>query len=277
MMVLPADILKASILIVDDQQANVRLLEQLLGDSGYTTVTSTMCSDEVCELHRQQDFQLILLDLKMPGMDGFAVMEALKLDEGNRYLPVIVLTAEPGHRQRALLSGARDFISKPFDMVEVKARIRNMLELRLLYQQLECHNRVLEEAVQQRSAELGVSEARYRALTELATDWYWEQNATGDFTTVCGPVFEMLGLDMTQFLSCAGYATGAKGSMGWNDAQRAEVQSRIAARQPFHDYAFSRANADGSRQMFRVSGEPIFDNACRCTGYRGVGREVLAQ
>lgn len=273
MMVSQTDILNAKILIVDDQAVNVLLLEQLLADSGYTTVTSTMQPRQVCELHNRHGFELILLDLSMPGMDGFAVMESLKLNEGNRYLPVIALTAEPGHKQRALLAGARDFISKPFDLLEVRTRIRNMLELRLMYQKLEAHNQVLEDRVQARTAELAASEARFRALTELASDWYWEQNATGDFTTVCGPVAEMLGMDMTRFFGPRGGAPDG-GSVGWNDAERALFQSKIAARQPFQDFSFSRSNADGSQQRFRVSGEPMFDGFARYTGYRGIGQEM---
>jgi two-component system cell cycle response regulator len=131
------DILGARILVVDDQKSNVSLLEQLLGDAGYTCVTSTMNSQEVCALHRKNRYDLILLDLQMPGMDGFHVMAALKTNESDGYLPVIVLTAQPGHKLRALQAGAKDFISKPFDLVEVKTRIHNMLEVRLLYKKLE--------------------------------------------------------------------------------------------------------------------------------------------
>jgi diguanylate cyclase (GGDEF)-like protein len=131
------DILSARILIVDDQKSNVSLLEQLLGEAGYARVTSTVNPQEVCALHRKNRYDLILLDLQMPGMDGFQVMAALKTNESDGYLPVIVLTAQPGHKLRALQAGAKDFISKPFDLVEVKTRIHNMLEVRLLYKKLE--------------------------------------------------------------------------------------------------------------------------------------------
>ena len=274
MMVSQTDLLNARILIVDDQPANVLLLEQLLAEAGYTAVTSTMQPKEVSDLHGRHGFDLILLDLKMPGMDGFAVMESLKINEGNRYLPVIALTAEPGHKQRALLSGARDFISKPFDLVEVKTRIRNMLELRLLYKHLEVQNQALEETVRARTAELRENAARFRALTELASDWYWEQNAIGDFTTVRGPVLEMLGLDVTKFFGAPGVAPGGDPLVGWNDEERSVLQSKIAARLPFQNFSFTRANVDGSQQRFRVSGEPMFDLGDRYTGYRGIGQEM---
>src|ERR1017187_7554625 len=145
MMVSATDILNASILIVDDQQSNVSLFEQLLSEAGYTCVASTMNPREVCALHRKNRYDLILLDLQMPDMDGFHVMEGLKTNDADTYLPVIVLTAQPGHKLRALQAGAKDFISKPFDLVEVKTRIHNMLEVRLLYTKVENYNKVLEQ------------------------------------------------------------------------------------------------------------------------------------
>ena len=188
------EILNANLLIVDDQESNVLLLTQMLTDAGYTRVASTMNPLEVCALHRQNRYDLILLDLQMPGMDGFVVMEALKTNDADPYLSVLVITAQPGHKLRALRAGAKDFISKPFDLVEVKTRIHNMLEVRLLYKKLERHNEELERTVQERTAELRESEARYRSLTELASDWYWEQDGNGKFTKVSGPVLEMLGI-----------------------------------------------------------------------------------
>ena len=273
MMVSPPDILNASILIVDDQPANVSLLEQLLGDAGYTSVASTMNPLEVGALHRKNRYDLILLDLQMPGMDGFQLMEVLKTNDADGYLPVIVLTAQPGHKLRALQAGAKDFISKPFDLLEVKTRIHNMLEVRLLYKKLESYSKVLEATVQERTAELRESEARYRSLTELASDWYWEQDATGNFTKVSGPVLEMLGLQVEPL---AGQADD-DAVTGWNEAEREALRAKIAARQPFLDFVFSRANADGSQQKFRVSGEPMFNQSCRFIGYRGIGVELSAE
>ena len=120
-MISTPDILNAKILIVDDQEANVRLLEQMLSDARYTCIASTMNPREVSGLYRQNRYDLILLDLQMPGM----------------------------------------------------TRIHNMLEVRLLYKQLENYNKKLEQTVAERTAELRESEARFRRLTELASDWYW--------------------------------------------------------------------------------------------------------
>jgi PAS domain S-box-containing protein len=272
MMIGAQDILNANILIVDDQAANVHLLEQLLRQAGYTRVASTSDPLEVCALHRKHRYDLILLDLQMPRMDGFQVMACLKTqDVGGGYLPVIVLTAQPGHKLRALQAGAKDFISKPFDLLEVKTRIHNMLEVRLLYRRLENHNKVLEQAVLERTAELRESEARYRSLAELASDWYWEQDENGTFTKVSGPVLEMLGI---QVPTLVGEDVGPQWT-GWNEAEREVMRATISARQPFLDFSFSRIHSDGSRKLFRVSGEPMFNQASRCIGYRGIGVEVL--
>jgi len=124
-------------LIVDDQAANVRILEQVLRRAGYRNVTSTMDPHAVCELHTANHYDLILLDLQMPHMDGFQVMEGLKAIEADGYVPILVVSAQPDSKLRALDSGAKDFISKPFDFREVKTRIHNMLEVRLLYKELE--------------------------------------------------------------------------------------------------------------------------------------------
>ena len=267
------DILNASILVVDDQESNVSLLEQLLSDAGYTSVASTMNPREVCALHRKNGYDLILLDLQMPGMDGFEVMAGLKANDADGYLPVVVITAQPGHKLRALQAGAKDFISKPFDLVEVKTRIHNMLEVRLLYKRLENYSKLLEQAVQERTAELRESEARFRSLTELASDWYWEQDEYGKFSKVSGPVLEMLGIRVD---ALAGNADSNE-TAGWNEAERETLRATIAARQPFLDFVFSRVTADGSTQRFQVSGEPMFNKSSRFIGYRGIGVELTAR
>jgi len=272
-MISSTDILNASILIVDDQAANVQLLEQMLREAGYRGITSTMDPHAVCALYRANHYDLILLDLQMPGMDGFEVMEGLKANIADGYLPVIVLTAQPGHKLRALQAGAKDFISKPFDLVEVKTRIHNMLEVRLLYKKLGNYNKLLEQTVQERTAELRESEARFRSLTELASDWYWEQDESGNFTKVSGPVLEMLGIRVD---ALSGEPGGVQVA-GWNEAERKVLQAKIAARQPFLDFAFSRVNADGSQQTFRVSGEPMFNQSSRFIGYRGIGVELTTK
>jgi signal transduction histidine kinase len=159
------DILKASILIVDDLDANVLLLEQMLHGAGYVSISSTMEPREVCELHRKNRYDLILLDLQMPGMDGFQVMEGLKKIETDGYLPVLVITALPGEKLRALKAGAKDFVSKPFDLGEVLIRVYNMLEVRLLHLEIKRHYLQVEARVAQRTVELEESNKELEAFS----------------------------------------------------------------------------------------------------------------
>ena len=262
----------ARILIVDDQQANVLLLQRMLTNAGYTQVSSTQQPQQVADLYREHDHDLILLDLQMPDLDGFEVMGLLRQIRPDSYLPVIVLTASPEYKVRALQAGAKDFISKPFDLLEVKTRIHNLLEVRLLYRQLQSFNQQLERAVEERTSELRDVQQRYQNLVALASDWYWEQNQTGAFTHVSGPVGEMLGMGFSAFLGQAGCSE----TLGWVEAERASLHAQIESRQRILDFPFCRLSGDGSKRHFRVSGEPIFDDAGVYTGYRGVGIEVRA-
>jgi PAS domain S-box-containing protein len=267
---LTSEIRNASILIVDDLEANVMLLEQMLRNAGYTRITTTQDPRTVVGLHTEHRYDLILLDLQMPEMDGFQVMEALKPVELGSYLPVLVITAQPGHKLRALKAGAKDFVGKPFDLVEVQTRIHNMLEVRLLYRKLHDYNKVLEQTVLERTAELRISEARFQRFTELSSDWYWEQDANGKLTQFSGPVQEMLGIGIDD----AAGQPGAAQAGGWNAEERAILDANIANRKPFLDFVYSRVGADGAIQYLQVSGEPMFDAASRFAGYRGVGMDV---
>lgn len=146
-----SDILQGKILLVDDQEANILLLDRMLRGAGYVSIASTMDANEVCELHRKYNYDLILLDLEMPGagFSGFQVMEELKKLEPDGYLPVIVITAHPGYKLHALQAGARDFISKPFELAEVLARVHNMLEVRLLHGEMKNRIKALEQKIEE--------------------------------------------------------------------------------------------------------------------------------
>jgi len=265
------DLLNASILIVDDQEANVMLLELMLRNAGYTCISSTMDPCMVHPMHLAHSYDLILLDLHMPKMDGFEVMDCLRKIESDIYLPVLVITAQPGHKLRALQSGAKDFVSKPFDLIEVQTRIRNMLEVRLLYKKLNNYNKLLEQTIQDRTAELQDSETRFKSFTELSTDWYWEQDEQGRFTQFSGHALEMLGIEPSDLL---GPSDGDVNAGRWNVAECAQLNENIAARRPFLDFVYSRKNADDSKQYLQVSGEPIFDSGSRFIGYRGIGMDI---
>nr|WP_315469700.1 response regulator [uncultured Undibacterium sp.] len=288
-MLVKPEIHQAKILVVDDQIANVTLLEKILANIGYQHVFSTLDPTAVCELHRQHQFDLILLDLQMPVMDGFAVMQALKEVEPQSYTPVLVITAQPAEKLRALQAGAKDFVSKPFELVELQTRIANMLEVRLLYKRLAEYNLILEKRVEERTVQLRQSEARFKSFTKLSSDWYWEQDANGNYISAEGPVFEMLGI---RSISDDGLASeplenssrepeDAKldasddvNDDAWNQAEYAQLHEKIQSRTPFLNYVYRRILNDGSHQFLQVSGEPIFDDVGRFTGYRGIGMEL---
>jgi diguanylate cyclase (GGDEF)-like protein/PAS domain S-box-containing protein len=165
-MISPSDTRRARILIVDDEPVNVQLLEFLLKTSGYEQVSSTTDPRQVATLHLQHRYDLIILDLQMPHMDGFQVMEALKPMERESWLPVLVVTAEPDKKLAALEAGARDFIGKPFDTVEVLTRIRNLLEVRLFHKESREYGARMERKVRERTAEL----QRFRGAMDATAD-----------------------------------------------------------------------------------------------------------
>jgi uncharacterized membrane protein len=147
-----SDILNARILVVDDQEFNVRVLDRILRNAGYTSIASTMNPLEVSVLQRKNHYDLILLDIQMPGMDGFQVMEGMKGVDADQHPSVLVVTAEPEHKVRALKSGAKDFISPPFELIDVLTRVHNLLEVRLLQKEVADHkedNPALSSVIQQ--------------------------------------------------------------------------------------------------------------------------------
>ena len=197
-MISQADILAAAILIVDDQAVNVQLLDYLLVNSGYTNVSSTTDSRTVACLHEKNRYDLIILDLHMPAMSGFEVMQALKPIETGSYLPVLVVTAEPDKKLQALDAGARDFVSKPFEPVEVLTRIRNMLEVRLMHRASRNYAVLLEQTVRERTAEL----QRFRSAMDATADAIFLIDiATMALVDVNQGACRMLGYDRGALLS----------------------------------------------------------------------------
>lgn len=189
----------ACILVVDDQPVNVKLLEKVLVAEGYLNIISTTDSREAVNLFQAHQCDLVLLDLNMPHIDGFAVMQALQ-DITEDYPPVLVLTAlkDRDSRVRALENGARDFVSKPFDRVELCSRIRNMLEVRMLNKAMREQNRVLEEKVYQRTREL--DETRLEIIRRLGRAAEYRDNETGLHIIRMSQYSQILGLadGMTQ-------------------------------------------------------------------------------
>ncbi|MEO8200469.1 MAG: HD domain-containing phosphohydrolase [Gemmatimonadota bacterium] len=179
----PHDPTQARILIVDDELGNVDVLTRMLRAAGYVSIKGLTDSTQVITQVQQFRPDLILLDLTMPVMDGFAVLEQLApvIPEFS-YLPILILTGDMRFeaRQRALSSGAKDFLLKPFDLTEVLLRIRNLLETRSLYLQLQEQNQNLEVRVAERTREL--EEARVEVLQRLSEAAEYRDDDTGQHT-----------------------------------------------------------------------------------------------
>jgi DNA-binding response OmpR family regulator/cation transporter-like permease len=197
-LITPDNILKAKILVVDDQEANVHLLEGMLRVAGYVSVESTTDPLKVCELHRKNRYDLILLDLKMPVMDGFQVMEGLKAIEDDSYLPVLVITAQPDQKLRALSAGAKDFVSKPFELAEVLMRVRNMLEVRLLHGESKNYGKALEQKVQEVEASRDLISRQSDEVKRLYDEVVAEQKRSFELTALPGA---MVGVEKEERLS----------------------------------------------------------------------------
>ena len=204
----------AKILIVDDQKPNVLLLEKMLKAEGYAEVISTTDSRETAALYANNRFDIVLLDLNMPYLDGFQVMEQLRAVEIDSYLPILVLTAQQDSatRLRALQSGAKDFISKPFDRLEVLTRIRNMLEVRLMHNQVRDQNKILEDKVRARTQE--ITDTRLEIIQRLGRAAEYRDNETGLHI-----------IRMSRFSVCLGRAAGM-------DEARVEILLNAS---PMHD------------------------------------------
>ena len=187
-----AMILGSRILIVDDQPANVQLLEMMLAQVGYRCVTSTADPEAVCTLHQDNQYDLILLDLQMPGMDGLEVLAELNKIETSDYLSVLVITAQPDQKLKALQAGAKDFIGKPFDRSEVLTRIHNLLEVRLLHNESKAYGKKLELDVQERTIELRRNEEMFRQLAVNIPEALWIRDIEAKTVQYANPAWEKL-------------------------------------------------------------------------------------
>ncbi len=192
----------ARLLLVDDEEADIQLLRRMLEVGGYSEIRSTNDPAEVGDLLDEFDPDLVLLDLLMPGIDGYEVLEIIRARTPDQaYRPVLVLTADHSQdaKRRALSGGAKDFLTKPLSPWEVRLRARNLLEARFLHQELQEQNERLEERVEARTAEL--EEARLQMLMRLARAAEYRDDATGEHTRRVGStssqIARELGLDAT--------------------------------------------------------------------------------
>ena len=190
-MTLPGDSTLSSsrVLIVDDDVAVARLLEVLLDSAGFTNHRTANDSRIFFNLFEAYKPDLVLLDLQMPFVDGFAIIEGLaERTPPHTFLPILVLTgdATTASRKRALSSGASDFLAKPLDSTEVMLRVRNLLRTRWLYRELQRHNETLEERVRERTQQL--ADAQREILMRLATAAEYRDDATGEHTQRVGKI-----------------------------------------------------------------------------------------
>jgi PAS domain S-box-containing protein len=186
------DTLSAKLLVVDDQKASVLLLERMLGGAGYTSVESTMDPREVCGLHRQNRYDLILLDLLMPGMYGFQVIEGLREIETEADLPILVISGQPEYKKRALQAGAKEFVSKPVEGVELLAQVHKMLHARLSRRRTQHDRGAAEQSVHEHTAKLRESEELFRQIEEFSPDGLWIRELKGDLIHYVNPAWEKI-------------------------------------------------------------------------------------
>ncbi len=200
------DINDAKILIVDDNQANVALLEALLDEDDYPNIYSTTDPFQVMPMFNEQQFDLILLDIRMPGMSGIEILHDLRLVVGDDYLPVIVLTAQTDEatRRQALEAGAKDFITKPFSDWEVLLRVRNTLQTRLYYTRQILRADLLENEIRERTRE--IRENQFEIVQRLGVAGELRDNETGAhvkrMSHICGflATKRNLGFDYSEHL-----------------------------------------------------------------------------
>lgn len=190
---LPENIKTARIMIVDDNQTNVLLLQRLLEAEGYVHVDGVTDSRQVIPSCKAQPYDLILLDIRMPHLDGYGVMSQLREISNGDYLPVMVLTAQTDleTKIKALDAGAMDFLHKPFDRVEALTRIRNMIEARMLHKQVRDQNALLEERVRERTGELEAT--RMEVVHRLGIAAEYKDNETGLHVVRMSKVARLLG------------------------------------------------------------------------------------
>jgi len=184
---------ESRILIIDDEAPNIRLLLRLLRRAGFTNLVSTTDAREVPDLIKAAPPDLILLDLWMPHTNGFELLEQLRPEIGDsNYLPILVVSADitAEAKARALSQGAKDFLHKPFDLVEVLLRIRNLLETRYLYLELQRQNEILEARVKERTREL--EEAQIEVIDRLARAAEYRDHTTGQHTRRVGELSALL-------------------------------------------------------------------------------------
>jgi two-component system cell cycle sensor histidine kinase/response regulator CckA len=196
--VLTADAHKVRILIVDDEPQNRRLLEVMLTPEGFELAMATSGADALAKVAEQPP-DLILLDVMMPGMNGYEVAATLKADPATKSIPIIMVTVRDDReaKMRGLNAGAEDFLSKPVDRAELRVRVRNLLRLKAYGDYHDKYSQMLETEVALRTAHLLASEARYRRIVETSNEGVWTLDASGKTSFMNSRMAQMLDCDVS--------------------------------------------------------------------------------
>ncbi len=187
------DVLDARVLIIDDAQANVTMLEKMLDNAGYTSVLGITDAREAIGIYESFQPDIVLLDINMPHLNGYQVMEKINEVKKDAYLPILVLTAQHDKETcyRALHAGAKDFLTKPFDQTEALIRIQNMLETKFLHKQVAHQNILLEQKVEARTQELHKS--RLDIIRRLSLAAEYKDSQTGYHIIRMSKMCELIG------------------------------------------------------------------------------------
>ncbi|MES2206676.1 MAG: EAL domain-containing protein [Pseudomonadota bacterium] len=246
-----------TILIVDDTPANLEVTAAYLESRGLKVVVAQN-GEECIEQTQRIKPDLILLDIMMPGIDGLETCRRLKRIEGIKDTPIIFMTAlsDTKHKVAGFAAGGADYVTKPFQVDELFARINTHLALRIAQQQLL------------------YSERRFRDLSELSSDWYWELDADYRFTLLAGDVISRAGFDPQ-------HAAGKSlweiegiqlATMSWN-----EFQTLLTEQKTLHEITYFKNTPGQDKRYITISGKPLFDTNHHFIGYRGVGHDITTR
>jgi PAS domain-containing protein len=257
-----SEILDSRVVIVGDKPTKTRLLKETLACAGYKHVSALRDHRAVSKLHLVTPIDLVVVQADEPGPATVEVVDSLQQVEAAVPMPFLLVASPLAKDVVGLPLAVKDVITLPMGRAEVALRVRNLLELRLLDNKLRQTLQEMEQTIFQRTAELQAQAASYRYLTELASDWFWEQDVSGRFVKASGPVLEMFGL-----------TPDLQANATWNQSERETLRGRISSNEAFLDLPVSRIDDNGLQRTYLVSGEPIFNRRCELTGYRGVGLE----
>jgi PAS domain S-box-containing protein len=263
------------ILAVDDKMDNLITLSALLKNlmTGCAVITARSGPEGIAKAKAERP-DVILLDIKMPDMDGFETCRRLMSDESTRRIPVIMITAiksDTQSRIKGLETGANAFLSKPIDEVELISQVKVALRIKEAEDALRTERDSLERVVEERTTALKEREERFRSLVESTSDWIWAINAEGRYFYTSPQVGDFLGYKPDEVLGKTPFDF-----MPQKEAERVKgiFQEILKARRPFKGLENLNVKKNGEPVVLETSGIPIFDAAGNFGGYHGVDRDI---